>query len=123
MSSTLRAPIALFDYLQRLGVSKGDRVGIWSPNRSEWLVTQFATAKAGLILVNIARPWERRRDPKGNLPALETVERSARVVCLVLPPGWMPYGAAYSPAETTRSPSGVRSVGVPLSTISHSSSE
>ena len=31
----------------------GDRVGIWSPNNAEWTVTQFATAKAGLILVNI----------------------------------------------------------------------
>jgi fatty-acyl-CoA synthase len=28
-------------------------VGIWSPNRAEWLVTQFATARAGLVLVNI----------------------------------------------------------------------
>jgi fatty-acyl-CoA synthase len=36
-----------------LGVSKGDRVGIWSPNRYEWTVTQFATAKIGAILVNI----------------------------------------------------------------------
>jgi fatty-acyl-CoA synthase len=36
-----------------LGLRKGDRVGIWSPNRAEWLVTQFATARAGLILVNI----------------------------------------------------------------------
>ena len=36
-----------------LGLKKGDRVGIWSPNRVEWLVTQFATARAGLILVNI----------------------------------------------------------------------
>ena len=39
--------------LLRLGLEPGDRVGIWSPNRSEWVVTQFATAKAGLILVNI----------------------------------------------------------------------
>jgi fatty-acyl-CoA synthase len=31
----------------------GDRVGIWSPNRVEWLLTQFATARAGLVLVNI----------------------------------------------------------------------
>ena len=31
----------------------GDRIGIWSPNNSEWVLTQFATAKAGLILVNI----------------------------------------------------------------------
>ena len=36
-----------------LGLQKGDRVGIWSPNRWEWLVTQFATARIGLILVNI----------------------------------------------------------------------
>ena len=31
----------------------GDRIGIWSPNRWEWLVTQFATARIGLVLVNI----------------------------------------------------------------------
>ncbi|MEP2715661.1 AMP-binding protein [Pseudophaeobacter sp.] len=36
-----------------LGLEKGDRVGIWSPNRYEWVLTQFATARAGLILVNI----------------------------------------------------------------------
>ena len=35
------------------GIKKGDRVGIWSSNRSEWTVLQFATAKAGAILVNI----------------------------------------------------------------------
>ncbi len=39
--------------LARLGLKRGDRIGIWSPNRSEWLVTQFATAELGLILVNI----------------------------------------------------------------------
>ena len=36
-----------------LGLHRGDRIGIWSPNRYEWLLTQFATARAGLILVNI----------------------------------------------------------------------
>lgn len=36
-----------------LGLNPGDRVGIWSPNRIEWVLTQFATARAGLILVNI----------------------------------------------------------------------
>lgn len=36
-----------------LGLKPGDRVGIWSPNNVEWIITQFATAKAGLILVNI----------------------------------------------------------------------
>ena len=36
-----------------LGLQSGDRIGIWSPNNAEWIITQFATAKAGLILVNI----------------------------------------------------------------------
>ncbi|MCG8413309.1 MAG: AMP-binding protein [Pseudomonadales bacterium] len=35
------------------GFEKGDRVGVWSPNNVEWLLTQYATAKAGLILVTI----------------------------------------------------------------------
>src|SRR6516225_394512 len=39
--------------LLTLGLDPGDRIGIWSPNNSEWVLTQFATAKAGLILVNI----------------------------------------------------------------------
>ena len=39
--------------LLELGLAVGDRVGIWSPNRCEWVVTQFATARAGLILVNV----------------------------------------------------------------------
>ncbi|MBF8224257.1 AMP-binding protein [Halomonas sp. 328] len=39
--------------LLALGVAKGDRVGIWSPNCAEWTLTQFATAKIGAILVNI----------------------------------------------------------------------
>jgi fatty-acyl-CoA synthase len=36
-----------------LGLERGERIGIWSPNNAEWVVAQFATAKAGLILVNI----------------------------------------------------------------------
>ncbi|MBS24470.1 MAG: AMP-binding protein [Gammaproteobacteria bacterium] len=35
------------------GFEKGDRVGIWSPNNVQWLTTQYATAKAGIILVTI----------------------------------------------------------------------
>jgi len=35
------------------GAVKGDRVGIWSPNTAEWVLTQYATAKLGVILVNI----------------------------------------------------------------------
>ena len=39
--------------LMHLGLQKGQRVGIWSPNRAEWCITQFATSKIGVILVNI----------------------------------------------------------------------
>lgn len=39
--------------LMQLGFQKGERVGIWAPNRSEWCITQFATSKIGVILVNI----------------------------------------------------------------------
>ena len=39
--------------LVALGFVPGDRVGIWAPNCAEWVLTQFATARAGLILVNI----------------------------------------------------------------------
>jgi fatty-acyl-CoA synthase len=35
------------------GVARGDRVGIWSPNAAEWMVTQYAAAKVGAILVNV----------------------------------------------------------------------
>ncbi len=39
--------------LLRLGMNPGERIGIWSQNNAEWLLVQLATAKAGLILVNI----------------------------------------------------------------------
>jgi fatty-acyl-CoA synthase len=39
--------------LVALGMEPGDRIGIWSPNNAEWVIAQFATAQAGLILVNI----------------------------------------------------------------------
>ena len=39
--------------LLALGLERGERLGIWSPNNAEWAITQFAAAKAGLILVNI----------------------------------------------------------------------
>ncbi len=44
---------ALAAGLHGLGLRTGDRIGIWSPNRYEWLLTQFATARLGLILVTI----------------------------------------------------------------------
>ena len=39
--------------LLALGLERGDRLGIWSLNNAEWVVVQFATAKAGIILVNV----------------------------------------------------------------------
>ena len=38
--------------LLAMGLERGDRVGMWGPNIREWVITQFATAKAGLILVS-----------------------------------------------------------------------
>jgi fatty-acyl-CoA synthase len=45
--------------LLSLGLERGNRVGIWAPNRSEWTLAQFATAKAGLILVNVNPAYRR----------------------------------------------------------------
>jgi fatty-acyl-CoA synthase len=39
--------------LLRAGIEPGDRVGIWAPNRAEWVLVQYATAKVGAILVNV----------------------------------------------------------------------
>jgi len=62
--------------LLALGLRKGDRVGIWAPNCWEWLVTQYATAKAGLVLVNI-NPAYRRAEVEY---ALNKVECKALIV-------------------------------------------
>ena len=48
-----RAVDALASGFLALGLEKGDRLGIWSPNRVEWVLTQFATARIGVVLVNI----------------------------------------------------------------------
>ncbi|NMG43731.1 AMP-binding protein [Aromatoleum toluvorans] len=50
---------ALACSLMRLGLKRGERVGIWSQNNTEWALTQFATAKAGLVLVNINPAYRR----------------------------------------------------------------
>lgn len=47
------ATTALAKALLARGVRKGDRVGLWSPNRFEWVVIQYATARVGAILVNV----------------------------------------------------------------------
>ncbi len=56
----LRAKVdALACGLMRLGLKPGERIGIWSQNNLEWALTQFATAKAGLVLVNINPAYRR----------------------------------------------------------------
>ena len=44
---------ALAAGLLAIGINPGQRVGIWSPNRVEWCLTQFATAKIGAIMACI----------------------------------------------------------------------
>lgn len=61
--------------LLELGLVPGDRLGIWSPNRAEWAVVQFAAAKAGLILVNI--------NPAYRVFELEHVLRTAACKALI----------------------------------------
>ena len=42
------------------GLQKGDRVALWSPNRHEWVVAQYATARVGVILVNVNPAYKAR---------------------------------------------------------------
>jgi fatty-acyl-CoA synthase len=66
--------------LLELGVGKGDRVGIWSPNRAEWVVVQYATAQIGAILVNI--------NPAYRTHELAYVLRQAGIRTLVAAPAF-----------------------------------
>ncbi len=61
-----------------LGLKPGERIGVWAPNMAEWVVLQFATAKAGLILVNI--------NPAYRLSELEFALRQVEVSALVFVP-------------------------------------
>ena len=63
-----------------LGLTPGERIGIWAPNMAEWVVVQFATAKAGLILVNI--------NPAYRLSELEFALRQVEVSALVFVPSF-----------------------------------
>ena len=54
------ATTALARALMARGIDAGDRVGIWSPNRYEWVVTQHATARMGAILVNVNPAYKSR---------------------------------------------------------------
>jgi fatty-acyl-CoA synthase len=64
--------------LMALGLQKGERIGIWSPNRAEWTITQFATCKIGAILVNI--------NPSYRVHELEYALQQSGCAMLVLAP-------------------------------------
>ncbi len=63
--------------LLALGLNPGDRLGIWSPNNAQWALAQFATAKAGIILVNI--------NPAYRLSELEYTLNKVGVSALITP--------------------------------------
>ncbi len=71
---------ALAANLIKIGLKPGDRIGIWSQNCSEWVLTQFATAKAGLVMVNI-NPAYRRHE-------LEYVLNKVGCTALILAPSF-----------------------------------
>jgi fatty-acyl-CoA synthase len=62
------------------GVKKGDRIGIWSPNRYEWVILQYATARMGAILVNV--------NPAYRVHELEYVLRQSSISTMVLARGF-----------------------------------
>nr|WP_315591928.1 AMP-binding protein [uncultured Cupriavidus sp.] len=63
--------------LHAIGLRRGERIGIWSPNRVEWVVTQFATARLGLVLVNI--------NPAYRVAELEYALNKVACVAIVAP--------------------------------------
>jgi fatty-acyl-CoA synthase len=66
--------------LNALGLETGDRIGIWSLNRVEWVLTQFAAARLGLILVTV--------NPAYRTSELEFVLRDSGCAALVVSPGF-----------------------------------
>ena len=66
--------------LLAMGLQKGERVGIWSPNRFEWVILQYATARIGVILVNI--------NPAYKATELEYVLNQAGIRVLFLAKGF-----------------------------------
>ncbi len=71
-----RVALGLLD----LGVAKGDRVGVWSPNRAEWVYVQYATARIGAVMVNV--------NPAYRTHELEYVLGQAGISVLVAAPSF-----------------------------------
>ncbi|NOK39477.1 AMP-binding protein [Corallococcus exercitus] len=74
------ATTAVAKGLLALGIQKGDRVGLWSPNRFEWTVSQYALARTGAILVNL--------NPAYRTSELEYALNQAGVSVLLLAKGF-----------------------------------
>ena len=96
--------------LLSIGVYKGDRVGIWSPNRPEWLLVQFATARIGAILVNI--------NPAYRTSELDYALNKAGVSCLIVAPqfkssNYMAMLAELAPEMATCPPGRLRAARLP----------
>jgi fatty-acyl-CoA synthase len=96
--------------LMALGIQKGERVGIWSPNNAEWVLTQFATPKVGCILVNI--------NPAYRTSELEFVLKQSGISTVIIAPRFKTsdYGAMLAEVcpELTGSRAGeIRSVDLP----------
>ena len=66
--------------LLQLGFLKGQRIGIWSPNRVEWTITQFATSKIGIVLVNI--------NPSYRLHEIEYVLKQSGCSAIIISPAF-----------------------------------
>ena len=96
--------------LQGLGLKKGERVGIWAANCSEWLLAQFGTALAGFILVNI--------NPAYRVHEFEYAVRKAGCRALILSPGhktndYFASLRAVAPEIDTAAPAGLKAARLP----------
>ena len=93
-----------------LGLEPGERVGMWAPNMAEWVLTQFATAKAGLVLVNV--------NPAYRLPELEFALNAVGCAALITAPRFKTSDyhamlAELMPELADSEPGGLRAARVP----------
>ena len=103
--------------LLALGLRRGDRIGIWSPNNAEWAILQFASARAGIILVTINPAYRTAEleyvlnDVQCRALVLARTFKSSDYVAMLdsIPPDRLPHlerrfvigGAAHLPAGMT----------------------
>jgi fatty-acyl-CoA synthase len=66
--------------IMAVGIKKGDRVGIWAPNRYEWILVQYAAPRVGAIMVNI--------NPAYKVNGLEYALNQSRINLLIASKGF-----------------------------------